>query len=317
MKNYLITGVAGFIGSHLLEALLIRGDSVIGVDNFDSFYSKTTKQKNIESALTHSNFAFIESDIRDSDSLKAVFDKNRFDAVIHLAARAGVRNSLKAPQSYYEVNVMGTLNLLEAMRSSNHAKLIFASSSSVYGNNVKIPFSETDPVDFPVSPYAASKKSAELLCYSYHHLYNFDIYALRFFSVYGPRQRPDMGIHKFFDAFLNGTPITMYGDGTSRRDYTFIEDIINGTIKAIDSCKGYEVINLGESKTTLLKVLLDEIKTITGKKAEIHSLPMQPGDVIQTNADISKAEKLLGYSPKVDIQTGLKRHFEYLIAQNQ
>lgn len=180
MKNYLITGVAGFIGSHLLEALIKRGDSVFGIDNFDSFYSKATKQKNIESALTYSNFTFLECDIRDSDSLKAILKENRFDAVIHLAAKAGVRNSLKDPKSYFDVNVMGTMSLLEEMRNSNHTKLIFASSSSVYGNNTKVPFSEADSVDCPISPYAASKKSAELLCYSYHHLYNFDIYALRF-----------------------------------------------------------------------------------------------------------------------------------------
>ena len=317
MRNYLITGAAGFIGSHLTEALIKRGDSVTGIDNFDPFYPKANKLKNIESSLDHPNFTFIETDIRDTDSLKMLFEQNRFDAVIHLAAKAGVRNSLKAPQSYYDVNVMGTLNLLEAMRNSKHTKLIFASSSSVYGNNTKVPFSETDPVDFPISPYAASKKSAELLCYSYHHLYNFDIYALRFFSVYGPRQRPDMGIHKFFDAFLNGNPITMYGDGNSKRDYTFIDDIIHGTIQAIDSCKGYEIINLGESKTTLLKVIIDEIRTITGKNTEVNSLPMQPGDVIQTNADISKARKLLNYDPKVDIQSGLKRHFEYLVDRNK
>jgi len=310
--KYLVTGVAGFIGSHLSEALLKLNHSVVGLDNFDLFYSRTIKARNLETSLNHKNFQFLEQDICDAEALETTLRENQFDAIIHLAAKAGVRNSIKKPSEYFEVNVNGTLNLLEAMRKTEHKKLIFASSSSVYGNNKKVPFSEIDSVDSPISPYAASKKSAEQICFTYHHLYNFDIFALRFFSVYGPRQRPDMGISKFFDAFINKKPITMFGDGISRRDYTYIDDIIDGTLKAIDRCSGFEIINLGESKTISLKNLIDEIRSLTKKETEILSLSMQPGDVFQTNADISKAENLLDYSPKFGIKEGLIQQLNYL-----
>lgn len=310
--KYLVTGVAGFIGSHLSEALLKLNHSVVGLDNFDLFYSRTIKARNLDTSLNHKNFQFLEQDICDSEALETTLRENQFDAIIHLAAKAGVRNSIKKPSEYFEVNVNGTLNLLEAMRKTEHKKLIFASSSSVYGNNKKVPFAEIDSVDSPISPYAASKKAAEQICFTYHHLYNFDIFALRFFSVYGPRQRPDMGISKFFDAFINKKPITMFGDGISRRDYTYIDDIIDGTLKAIDRCSGFEIINLGESKTISLKNLIDEIRSLTKKETEILSLSMQPGDVFQTNADISKAENLLDYSPKFGIKEGLIQQLNYL-----
>ncbi len=310
--KYLVTGVAGFIGSHLSEALLKLNHSVVGLDNFDQFYSRSIKARNLETSLNHKNFQFLEQDICDAEALETILRENKFDAIIHLAAKAGVRNSINKPSEYFEVNVNGTLNLLEAMRKTEHKKLIFASSSSVYGNNKKVPFSEIDSVDSPISPYAASKKAAEQICFTYHHLYKFDMFALRFFSVYGPRQRPDMGISKFIDAFINKKPITMFGDGMSRRDYTYIDDIIDGTLKAIDRCSGFEIINLGESKTISLKNLIDEIKLITKKETEIHSLPMQAGDVFQTNADISKAETLLDYSPKFGIKEGLIQQFNYL-----
>ncbi|MEQ9309392.1 MAG: GDP-mannose 4,6-dehydratase [Balneolaceae bacterium] len=311
--KFLITGAAGFIGSHLTEALLNLNHKVIGLDNFDPFYAKDVKVQNLKHALNNPNFQLLEIDLSNLSSLNSVLNSHEFDAIIHLAAKAGVRNSILKPDEYLNVNVNGTLNLLEAMRKTGHKKLVFASSSSVYGNNKKVPFSETDPVDYPISPYAASKKAAEQLCYTYHHLYDFDIYTLRFFSVYGPRQRPDMGIHKFFNSFLHKKPITMFGDGESRRDYTYISDIIDGTLKAIEHCSGFEIINLGESKTTSLKSLVSQIKNISKGETEVISLPMQPGDVLQTNADILKAEKLLGYSPKVSIQEGLQRQFEYLM----
>ncbi|RNC83380.1 MAG: SDR family NAD(P)-dependent oxidoreductase [Balneola sp.] len=310
--NYLVTGAAGFIGSHLTEALLSRGHTVTGFDNFDSYYQKSVKERNLAIAMKSPNFKLVEGDLRTESDIHALFEANNYDSVIHLAAKAGVRPSIESPKDYFEVNVNGTLNLLEAMRLTGHKKMIFASSSSVYGNNKKTPFSEHDPVDDPISPYAATKKAGELLCKTYHNLYGFDIYALRFFSVYGPRQRPDMGIHKFLSSFMEGKAITMFGDGSSKRDYTYIDDIINGTLKAVERCSGFEIVNLGESKTVSLKSLIDEVRTVTQRDAEIKYLPMQPGDVFETNADIEKAKHLLDYSPKTDIKKGLKAHFDYL-----
>ncbi len=310
--NYLITGAAGFIGSHLTEALLSNNHTVTGFDNFDDYYDRSIKETNLLTAIKSPGFTLIEGDLRKPKDVTSLFEGVQFDAVIHLAAKAGVRPSIEAPKDYFEVNVNGTLNLLEAMRTSGHRNMIFASSSSVYGNNEKVPFAEDDPVDNPISPYAASKKAGELLCKTYHHLYDFNIFALRFFSVYGPRQRPDMGIHKFIHSFLNGNPITMFGDGSSKRDYTYIDDIIEGTLKAIERCLGFEIINLGESKTVSLKSLIEQVRSVTRKEIEIRKLPMQPGDVFVTNADIDKAKRILGYAPKVDIEEGLKAHFEYL-----
>lgn len=310
--NYLITGAAGFIGSHLTETLLDKNHTVTGFDNFDDYYHRSEKEKNLSKALESSRFTLVEGDLRNSEDVEKLFDGTRFDSVIHLAAKAGVRPSIEAPKDYFEVNVNGTLNLLEAMRTTNHKNMVFASSSSVYGNNEKVPFAEEDPVDNPISPYAASKKAGELLCRTYHHLYDFNIFALRFFSVYGPRQRPDMGIHKFLHSFINGNAITMFGDGSSKRDYTYIDDIIDGTLQAIEQCSGFEIINLGESKTVSLISLIEEIQSVTNEEVEIKKLPMQPGDVFVTNADIDKAKRLLGYNPTVDIKKGLKAHFDYL-----
>lgn len=303
----LVTGAAGFIGSNLADSLLKYGNRVIGIDNFDSYYERTKKEKNIAGAMQHSDFVLKEGDIRDPEFLDKCFALFKPDLIVHLAAKAGVRPSIANPREYYDVNVMGTLNLLETMRKHNVKKMIFASSSSVYGNNSKVPFSETDAVDNPISPYAASKKAGELLCHSYYHLYNFDIFCLRFFTVYGPRQRPDLAIHKFTKAILNDEQISLFGDGSSKRDYTYIDDIIQGINGAISNLKGFEIFNLGESQTVSLAGLVSVIEKYAGKKAKLAYLPMQDGDVFQTFADIGKARMILGYNPKVKIEAGIEK----------
>ncbi len=311
-KNYLITGGAGFIGSHLVDSLLSEGNNVITIDNFDPFYSKEVKLKNISSALTFDTFQLIEGDIRDKNLVDDIFNNNHIDIVIHLAAKAGVRPSIESTVEYYDVNINGTLNILEMMKKYNVKNLVFASSSSVYGNNKKIPFSESDVVDYPISPYAATKKSGELLCHTYHHLYDFKINCLRFFTVYGPRQRPDLAIHKFSKMILNDETIPMFGDGTTKRDYTYIDDIIQGIKQSINNLNGFEVFNLGESRTIMLKELIALIEKEIGKKADIKKLPLQPGDVEQTYADITKAKKMLGYNPQYQIEEGIKNFVEWL-----
>jgi len=312
IKNYLVTGGAGFIGSHLVDSLLSEGNNIITIDNFDEFYSKEVKLNNIASALTFDTFQLIEGDIRDKGLLDDLFSNNHIDVVIHLAAKAGVRPSIENTVEYYDVNINGTLNILEAMKKFDVKHLVFASSSSVYGNNKKVPFSESDIVDYPISPYAATKKSGELLCHTYHHLYDFKINCLRFFTVYGPRQRPDLAIHKFSKMILNDETIPMFGDGTTKRDYTYIDDIIQGIKLAIRNLNGYEVFNLGESRTIMLKELITLIEKEIGKKANIEKLPLQPGDVEQTYADISKAKEILGYDPQYEIEEGIKNFIEWL-----
>jgi UDP-glucuronate 4-epimerase len=306
----LLTGAAGFIGSNLTDSLLKSGNEVLGIDNFDSYYERTIKESNIRAALQNSDYSFNEGDIRDSSFLNTCLEVFKPELIIHLAAKAGVRPSLSNPQEYYDVNVMGTLNILEAMRKNKVTKMIFASSSSVYGNNIKVPFSESDVVDNPISPYAASKKAGELLCHTYHHLYNFDIFCLRFFTVYGPRQRPDLAIHKFTKAILKDEPIILFGDGSSRRDYTYIDDIVQGINGAILNIKGFEIFNLGESQTISLKNLVEVIEKYCEKKAKLTYKPMQEGDVFQTYADISKAKDKLGYNPQVNIDTGIKKFIQ-------
>jgi len=311
----LLTGAAGFIGSNLSDHLLKYDNHVLGIDNFDSFYDRSIKEINIKNALNSENFVLKEGDIRDRNFIERMITEFKPQLVVHLAAKAGVRPSLENPHEYYDVNVMGTLTLLEAMRKNNITKMIFASSSSVYGNNVKLPFSEADNVDYPISPYAATKKAGELLCHTYHHLYNFDIFCLRFFTVYGRRQRPDLAIHKFTKAILGNEQISLFGDGTSRRDYTYIDDIIQGISKAIAHLKGFEVFNLGESQTTTLSQLISIIENHTKIKARLNYLPMQEGDVLQTYADISKAKEILGYNPTTDIEAGLKNYILGFINQ--
>lgn len=315
MKNVLISGAAGFIGSNLADDLLQKGFCVMGIDNFDSFYSREIKEANISNALTHGSFSFLEGDIRDMDFLNKCFLDFGPDLIIHLAAKAGVRPSIKNPSIYYDVNVKGTLNMLEAMRKNKICRMLFASSSSVYGNNKKIPFAESDNVDFPISPYAASKKSAELLCHTYHYLFNMDIFCLRFFTVYGPRQRPDLAINKFTRAMLNNEPITIYGDGSSSRDYTHISDIVQGIERAMENIKGFDIFNIGESTAVSLNQLVSLLEKGTGKKADIRYLPMQEGDVFRTFADISRAKRLLGYNPVVNIEEGIMNFVGWLKAR--
>ncbi len=315
--NILVTGGAGFIGSSLVEKLTNENHNVFCLDSFDTFYDPLIKRQNIEQCLGKNNYTLIESDIRDKNLLDKIFAENEIELVIHLAARAGVRPSILEPALYYDVNVIGTLILLEAMKAANIRKLLFASSSSVYGNNKKVPFSENDNVDFPISPYAATKKTGELLCHTYHNLYGFDIFCLRFFSVYGPRQRPEMAIHNFASKILDDRPISVYGDGASKRDYTFIDDIVSGTISAMNNLKGYEIINLGESKTYSLNTVVALLEKSLSKKAIINKLPVQPGDVHLTNADISKAKSLIGYEPKTNLEEGISKFVSWLIKDRQ
>jgi UDP-glucuronate 4-epimerase len=300
----LITGVAGFIGSSLAERL-ISGNEIYGIDNFDPFYPPDIKKSNISGLIGNRDFKLFESDIRSSHQLSEIFLENNFDLVIHLAAKAGVRPSIQDPVGYYETNVRGTMNILEAMRESNVKKMIFASSSSVYGNNSKVPFSELDTVDFPISPYAASKKAGELLCHTYHHLYGFDITCLRFFTVFGPRQRPDLAIHKFTNAIYNKEEFHLFGDGSTSRDYTYIDDIIDGISLSMSSIGGFKIYNLGESKTITLREMVDALVKVTGIEAKLQYLPMQPGDVVRTFADITLAKKELGYNPRWNFIDGL------------
>ncbi len=308
---YLITGGAGFIGSHLIERLLEENHKVCCLDNFNDYYNPTIKWRNLEKISYHPNFQLIQGDILDEALLDKIFQLNDFNGIAHLAARAGVRPSVLQPQLYQEVNIRGTLNLLEKAKQHHIAKFILASSSSVYGNNKKVPFSESDPVDNPISPYAATKKACELLSYTYSALYNISVSCLRFFTVYGERQRPDMAIHKFTKLISAGKEIPIYGDGKIKRDFTYISDIIDGVVNAIDRCQGYNIYNLGESHVVPLMELVSLIESHLKKKAKINWLPPQPGDVTITYADITKARNELDYQPKVGIEEGISAFIEW------
>ncbi|REC61051.1 epimerase [Chryseobacterium pennae] len=340
---YLITGGSGFIGSHLVERLLRNGHSVINVDNFDDFYSYQIKIKNtLESidkisdfefsdkkadiqylaSLSHSDqYSLYYQDIRDKEGLENIFRNHSIDMVIHLAALAGVRPSIERPLEYEEVNVRGTMNLWELCRDFNIKKFICASSSSVYGNNEKVPFAETDNVDNPISPYAATKKCGEILGHAYHHLYHIDMIQLRFFTVYGPRQRPDLAIHKFTKLISEGVEIPFYGDGTTARDYTYIDDIIDGITKSVlyleNNSNVYEILNLGENQVITLKEMVATIEKTLNMTAFRKILPMQPGDVTKTNADITKAKALIGYKPDTNFQNGIKKFVEWFLRKRQ
>lgn len=307
----LVTGCAGFIGSSVVDRLLDSGEEVVGLDNMDSYYEPSIKKKNIEHNLQNPNFYFKQTDIRDLKALEKIFKNFKIETIIHLAARAGVRPSIEAPLLYEDVNIKGTLNLLELSKIHKPANLIVASSSSVYGINKKVPFRETDNVDKAISPYAASKKACETFCYTYHHLYGLPIVCLRFFTVYGPRQRPEMAIHKFTRLIDKGQEIQMYGDGTSKRDYTYISDIVDGIIRSMDIKEGYEILNLGNSKVVELRYLIHLIEKNLGKKAIIKQLPDQPGDVPITYSDISKAKELLGYAPQTSIEEGIEKFVKW------
>lgn len=314
----LITGAAGFIGSHLTEKLLASGEEILGLDNLCDFYDRKLKKHNLEIIKNidpENNFSFAEVDIRNSEKLKRIFGKYSIDTIIHLAAMAGVRPSIEDPILYQEVNVRGTQNLLECAKEFEIKKFIFASSSSVYGNNKKTPFAETDNVDHPISPYAATKKAGELLCYTYHDLYEIDIICLRFFTVYGPRQRPDLAIHKFARIMQKRKPIPFYGDGSTARDYTFIDDIVDGLKKSLkwlrDNANVYEIINLGNNKPVKLSRLVEVVSEHFEHDIQINRLPIPKGDVIITFADISKATNLFEYDPKTSIEAGLDEFFKW------
>ncbi len=307
----LITGAAGFIGSHVTDALLKRGDEVIAIDNFNDYYSQKSKRSNIKQAENNKNYTLFEADILNRDKIRTIFEQTTPGKVIHLAARAGVRPSLENPQLYADVNIKGLINMLELAKEFKIQNFISGSSSSVYGANKKVPFSESDPVNNPISPYAATKRAGELICSTYHHLYKINISCLRFFTVYGERGRPDMAPYKFTKAISEGKEITMYGDGTTKRDYTYIDDIVSGIIAALDRNHGFEIFNLGNSKTVPLKHLIETIENALGKKAKIRRMPIQPGDVTITYADITKSKKLLGYSPKVSIEEGIRNFVEW------
>jgi UDP-glucuronate 4-epimerase len=310
----LVTGVAGFIGSHTAERLLARGWRVVGIDNFDPFYVRERKEQNLERLRAEPSFCFEEVDIRDASGLERTFAKaGPLDAVVHLAARAGVRPSIADPSGYTTVNINGTVNLLEcATKQEPLPRFVFASSSSVYGNAPEVPFSETDRVDCPISPYAATKKAGELICHSYHYLTGLPVFCLRLFTVFGPRQRPDLAIQKFAEKIVRGEPIEMYGLGETSRDYTFVDDATAGICAAVDRCAGFEIINLGSNRPITLREMIDAVSRACGRKAEIVQLPMQPGDVTRTYADVSKAERVLGYRPQVSFSEGLARQVEAL-----
>ncbi len=318
-KNILITGGAGFIGSHLATHLLREGEWDVTIfDDLNDFYSPDIKRANLAAVRAEGEFRFVESDIRRTEDLRPVFDETSFECIVHLAARAGVRPSLSQPKLYAETNIDGTLNLLELARDYEVGQFVFGSSSSVYGINAKVPFAEDDRIHQPISPYAATKAAGELLCHTYSHLFGFRTVCLRFFTVYGARQRPDLAIHKFSRLISEGKPIQVFGDGSTRRDYTYVDDIITGVRAAIEYDGGvHEVFNLGESETTELSRLIELLEASLGQKAIIDRQPMQPGDVPLTFADISKARRLLNYSPQTQIEEGIPKFAEWFLGQTQ
>lgn len=341
LSTILVTGGAGFIGSHLCERLLslsdlgprisVSGPSVICLDNFNDFYDPAMKEQNISKIKDHPNFTLIRGDILNFDLLEEIFSGDVFErnkrneryelnkprTVIHLAAMAGVRPSLVSPTKYVDVDIKGTLNLLETSKKYEIDQFIFGSSSSVYGVNEKVPFSEEDPTDKQISPYATAKKAAELYCKTYSHLYSIPTTILRFFTVYGPRQRPEMAIHKFTRLITQGKPIPMYGDGNSARDYTYIDDCIDGIITAIKNPFDFEIFNLGNSETVKLRDLINLIANKLGVKPQIEQRPNQPGDVPITYANISKAKELLGYNPKTSIKDGIEKFIRWYLEKSR
>ena len=314
MKTYLVTGGAGFIGSTLCKRLLKGNNKVIVIDNFCDYYDPKLKEENIKEIESNKNFKLYKEDIRNREILKKIFDENNIDCVIHLAAMAGVRSSIENPILYQEVNTIGTQNILEGMKNHNVKQLVFASSSSVYGNCTEMPLKETMSVDFAISPYAATKKAGEVMIHVYHKLYNMNAILLRFFTVYGPKQRPDLAINKFTKLILEDKEITMYGDGNTFRDYTYIDDIVDGIMKSIDYVQKnnevYEIINLGSSNPIKLKEMIEIIGKELKKRPKIKQIEMQQGDVDGTYADISKAKEILGYEPKTKFEDGIRKFIE-------
>lgn len=315
MKTYLVTGSSGFIGSSLTLELLKEGNRVIGVDNFCDFYDPSLKEKNIEAFINNDLYNLERVDIRSKEEIFRIFKENNIDTVVHLAAMAGVRPSIENPLLYQEVNCMGTQNILEAMKEFGVKNLVMASSSSVYGNCKEVPFKESMIVDYAISPYAATKKANEVMTHVYHKLYDMNVIMLRFFTVYGPKQRPDLAINKFTRLMLEGKSIPMFGDGRTSRDYTYITDIVDGIVSSCnyveENKKVYEILNLGNSSPVSLKEMIETIGNVVGIKPVIETLPMQAGDVEKTYADISKAKKLIGYEPKVSFEQGIKNFVEW------
>lgn len=321
MAKIVVTGCAGFIGSHLCEKLLALGHELVGIDNFDPFYARSVKERNLSSVISHSDFEFLEFDLADFSRLSEELEHKQIDAVVHLAGKAGVRPSIEAPLDYTRANIIATQNILELMKSKGIKKLAFASSSSVYGNAKGIPFQETQDVSQPISPYAFTKKACELINHTYHSLYGINIINMRFFTVFGPRQRPDLAIHKFTRLILENKEIPMFGDGSNSRDYTYFEDTIDGICKALDYLfshdKVYEIVNLGNNKPVKLRDMISAIEQATGAKAKIKPLPMQPGDVDITYADIEKAKSLLGYHPKYSFEEGIRNFVDWYLKSNE
>ena len=315
MQTYLITGGAGFIGSSLSEELIKEGNKVVAIDNFCDFYNPTIKENNVKELIKNSNFKLYRNDIRDRESVKKIFEENNIDIVMHLAAMAGVRPSIENPVLYQDVNCMGTQNILEEMKAHNVKNLVMASSSSVYGNCKEVPFKENMIVDFAISPYAATKKANEVMTHVYHKLFDMNVIMLRFFTVYGPKQRPDLAINKFTRLMLEDKEIPMFGDGTTSRDYTYIDDIVDGIIRSCNYVENnndvYEILNLGNSSPVSLKEMINTIGQAIGVEPKIKQLPMQPGDVDRTFADISKAKKLIGYNPKTSFKEGIERFIKW------
>ncbi len=309
MANILVTGAAGFIGFHTVKALIKRGDKVIAVDNLSPYYDVNLKKARLNKI--RNKIKFYKLDIAEKEKLKKVFNNNKIDKICHLGAQAGVRHSLKNPFEYERTNILGTLNIFELMKEFKIKDIIYASSSSVYGGNKKVPFSEKDNVDKPVSLYAATKRANELMAYTYHNLYGFNCTGLRYFTVYGPFGRPDMALFKFTKNIIENKPIEVYNYGNMKRDFTFITDIVKGTISAIDKAYAYEIFNLGNAKSVKLTYFIECIEKAVGKKAEKKLLPMQPGDVTLTYADIRKAKKKLGYNPNVKIEEGVKKFVKW------
>jgi UDP-glucuronate 4-epimerase len=316
MARYLVTGAAGFIGARVAALLLEQGHRVVGIDNLNSAYDVRLKQWRLQQLQTREGFAFSRGDLSDRVVIETLWKKNdgdAFDAVVNLAARAGVRQSVENPYVYYESNVAGTLNLLELCRSGGVKKFVLASTSSLYGADTPRPFREDAPTERPLSPYAASKKGAEVMCYTYHYLHGLDVSVLRYFTVYGPAGRPDMSLFRFVQRIIEGKPIQLFGDG-GERDFTFVEDIARGTVAAIKPL-GYEIINLGSDRPVKIRDVIAQIESCTGKKAEVNGLPRHPADVLATWADISKARKLLNWEPKTKFEDGLAKLVEWYRAE--
>jgi UDP-glucuronate 4-epimerase len=317
-KRALLTGAAGFIGSHVADRLLANGWDVVGLDNFDRFYPRTEKMRNIAEASQQERFRLEELDCADAAGLDAALRDERFDVVVHLAAKAGVRPSIEDPVGYTRANLLATQAMLELARRTGVGRFVFGSSSSVYGDSAPVPFSEDDPALEPISPYAATKRAGELLCRTHQHLHGGSLMALRFFTVYGPRQRPDLAIRKFATRMLDGVAIPVFGDGTTERDYTWIDDIVDGVMAAIDwtaaNPEAFDIVNLGESRTTSLSRLIELIADAAGVEPVIDRQPMQPGDVRRTFADVSKAKRVLGYQPSMTVEEGIPRFVEWLRA---